>query len=266
MNRIAIFVYGVLSYLTCLAVFLYLAGFIGNFGVPKSMDSPAQGPWQTALLIDLTLLLIFALQHSVMARPAFKNLLTRVIPPAAERSTYVMASNLALILLFWKWRPLCGTVWAVQNSVGASLLYAGYAFGWVLLLFATFVINHFDLFGLRQIWRNLQGQPQSALMFRTPWLYRMVRHPLYIGWITLFWSTPVMTVTHLFFAVMTTLYIFIAIRFEERDLIAAHPEYIEYRRQVPMIVPGLPRHVVVSKPVQPGHRGVYRAAANFDKA
>ncbi len=256
MKRITIFLYGTLSYVACLATFLYLAGFIGNFAVPKSMDSPAEGPWQTALFIDLGLLFVFALQHSVMARPAFKNLLARVIPPAAERSTYVMASNLALMLLFWKWRPLGGTVWAVENSVGVSILYAGYALGWALLLFATFVINHFDLFGLRQIWRNLQGQPQSALIFRTPWLYRMVRHPLYIGWITVFWSTPVMTVTHLFFAMMTTLYIIIAIRFEERDLIAAHPEYIEYRRQVPMIVPGLPRPVVVSKPVEAGVRGV----------
>jgi len=266
MKRITIFLYGTLSYVACLATFLYLAGFIGNFGVPKSMDSPAEGPWQTALLIDLGLLLVFALQHSVMARPAFKRLLTRVIPPAAERSTYVMASNLALMLLFWKWRPLGGTVWAVQNSVGAALLYAAYAFGWALLLFATFVINHFDLFGLRQIWLNLQGRPQSTLIFRAPWLYRMVRHPLYIGWITLFWSTPAMTVTHLFFAVMTTIYIFIAIRFEERDLMATHPEYIDYRRQVPMIVPGLPRHVVISKPAQAIDRRVYEPVADFDRA
>lgn len=248
MNRITIFVYGTLSYLTCLATFLYLAGFIGNFGVPKSMDSSAEGPWPTALLIDLALLLIFALQHSVMARPAFKRMVARVIPPAAERSTYVMASSLALILLFWKWRPLGGTIWTVPSSVGALVLYAGYALGWALLLLATFVINHFDLFGLRQIWLNLQGRPQSALIFKTPWLYRMVRHPLYIGWITLFWSTPVMTVTHLFFAVMTTLYIFAAIQIEERDLMAKHPEYIDYRRQVPMIVPALPRDVVISKP------------------
>jgi len=264
-KRKTIFLYGTLSYVACLATFLYLAGFIGNFAVPKSMDSPAEGPWQTALLIDLGLLCVFALQHSVMARPAFKNLLTRVIPPAAERSTYVMASNLALVLLFWKWRPLGGTIWAVQNSVGASLLYAGYALGWALLLLATFVINHFDLFGLRQIWLNLQGRPQSGLMFRTPWLYRMVRHPLYIGWITLFWSAPVMTVTHLFFAVMTTIYIFVAIQFEERDLMAAHPEYIDYRRQVPMIVPGLPRKVVPSKRAQSSDRRVYEPVADFER-
>lgn len=266
MNRISIFVYGALSYLMCLATFLYTAGFIGNFGVPKSMDSPAEGPWPIALVIDLVLLLVFALQHSVMARPAFKSLLTRVIPPAAERSTYVLASNLALILLFWKWRPLGGTVWNVQNSVGASLLYGGYAFGWAILLLATFVINHFDLFGIRQIWLNLRGRPQSALRFKTPWLYRIVRHPLYVGWITLFWSTPVMTVTHLFFAVMTTLYIFTAIRIEERDLMARHPEYIDYRRQVPMIVPGLPREIVTSKPAQSSDQRVFKAVANLDRA
>ena len=266
MNRKTIFIYGTLSYVACLATFLYLAGFIGNFGVPKSMDSPAEGPWQIGLLIDVGLLLVFALQHSVMARPAFKSLLTRVIPPAAERSTYVMASNLALTLLFWKWKPLGGTVWKVQNSVGASALYAGYAFGWALLLFATVVINHFDLFGLRQIWLNLQGRPQSALLFRTPWLYRMVRHPLYVGWITLFWSTPVMTVTHLFFALMTTVYIFVAIRLEERDLTAKHPEYIEYRRQVPMIVPALPKHVVIAKSAPASDRRVFEPVTNFDRA
>jgi protein-S-isoprenylcysteine O-methyltransferase Ste14 len=214
MNRVTIFFYGTLSYLTCLAAFLYTAGFICNFGVPKSMDSPAEGPWQNALSIDPGLLLVFALQHSAMARPAFKNLRTRVIPPAAERSAYLMASNLALILLFRKWRPLGGTVRAVQNGVEASLLYTGYAFGWALLLLATFAINHFDLFGLRQIRLNLQGRPQSALVFSTPWLL---------------------------FAVMTTIYILVASRIEERDLIAKHPEYADYRRQVPRIVPDFHR-------------------------
>lgn len=266
MNRVAIFVYGVLSYLTCLAVFLYLAGFIGNFGVPKSMDSPAQGAWQTALLTDLGLLLIFTLQHSIMARPAFKRLLTRVIPPAAERSTYVMASNLAMMLLFWQWKPFGGTVWDVKNSVGASALYAVYGFGWALLLFATVVINHFDLFGLRQIWMNLQGRPQAALKFKTPWLYRMARHPLYVGWMILFWSTPVMTVTHLFFAVMTTLYIFVAIQFEERDLIANHPEYSAYKQQVPMIVPGLPKHVVASNSTPSDDQRVPKPVSSFERA
>jgi protein-S-isoprenylcysteine O-methyltransferase Ste14 len=245
MNRIFAFLYGTASYAACLATFLYLAGFIGNFGVPKSMDSPADGPWETALMIDLGLLILFALQHSVMARPAFKRVLTRVVPGAIERSTYVLASSVAMLLMFWQWRPLGGTVWDVQSQPGRVLLYGGYAFGWVLLLFATFVINHFDLFGLRQVWRHLFGKPQADLEFGTPLLYRVVRHPLYIGWLCIFWSAPVMTVTHLFFAVVTTAYIFIAIHFEERDLIAKHPEYAAYRQQVPMIVPGLPRRLAI---------------------
>jgi protein-S-isoprenylcysteine O-methyltransferase Ste14 len=263
MNRLNIFIYGTLSYVAFLVTFLYAIGFIGNFAVPKSMDSPADGPWQTALLIDLALLSLFALQHSVMARPAFKRLLTRIIPPQAERSTYVLASSLALLLLFWKWRPLGGTVWDVQNGLGATLFYAAYGLGWVLVLLATVVINHFDLFGLRQVWLNLQGRPQSALKFATPLLYRVVRHPLYVGWIIVFWSTPIMTVTHLFFALTTTAYILIAIQFEERDLIATHPEYIDYRRQVPMIVPRLPRHVVISKSAQSSDRGVCGPFGDF---
>ena len=263
MNRITIFLYGALAYVTFLATFLYAVGFIGNFAVPKSMDSPADGPWLTALLVDLGLLSLFALQHSVMARPAFKRLLTRIVPVEAERSTYVPASSLALLLLFWKWRPLGGTVWGVQNSLGASLFYASYGFGWVLVLLATFVINHFDLFGLRQAWRHLQGRPQSALKFETPLLYRVVRHPLYVGWITVFWSTPVMTVTHLIFALATTVYILVAIQFEERDLVAKHPEYIDYRRQVPMIVPRLPRHVAIAKSAQSIDRQVCGPFGDF---
>lgn len=263
MNRITIFLYGTLAYVTFLATFLYAVGFIGNFAVPKSMDSPADGPWQTALLVDVGLLSLFALQHSVMARPVFKRLLTRIVPAVAERSTYVLASSVALLLLFWKWRPLGGTVWEVQNSLGASLFYAAYAFGWVLVLLATVVINHFDLFGLRQVWLHLQGRPQSALKFATPFLYRVVRHPLYVGWITVFWCTPVMTVTHLFFALATTVYILVAIQLEERDLIAKHPEYIDYRRQVPMIVPGLPRHVVISKSAQSIDRQVCGPFGDF---
>jgi protein-S-isoprenylcysteine O-methyltransferase Ste14 len=243
MNRMFVFIYGTLSYLAALATFAYLAGFIGGFGVPKTLDSQATGSWISALLIDTALLALFALQHSVMARPGFKRILTRFVPAAAERSTYVLASCLALLVLFWQWQPLGGTVWEVESELGSAFLYVAYGFGWALLLFATFVINHFDLFGLRQIWRNLLGKPQSDLKFTTPLLYRFVRHPLYVGWITLFWSTPHMTVAHLFFAVCTTVYIFVAIHFEERDLIAKHPEYAVYRRQVPMIVPGLPSQV-----------------------
>jgi methanethiol S-methyltransferase len=218
--------------------------------VPKPLDSAATDPWPTALAIDLALLSLFAVQHSVMARQGFKRLLTRVIPAAAERSTYVLASSLALILLFWQWRPLGGIVWDVQHEAGRAVLYGGFAFGWALVLFTTFVINHFDLFGLRQTWRAFRGEPQTGLRFVTPVLYRMVRHPLYVGWLFTFWSTPTMTVTHLLFAVTTTAYILVAIQLEERDLMSAHPEYAEYRRRVPMLVPSWPRRVPATNPVR----------------
>jgi methanethiol S-methyltransferase len=253
MNRILTLAYGGLSYVIFFLTFLYAIGFLGNVVVPKSLDSGATGPWQTALAIDLGLLSLFAVQHSVMARQGFKRLLTRVIPPAAERSTYVLASSLALLLLFWQWRPLGGSVWEVQQQGGRAVLYGGFAFGWVLVLVTTFVINHFDLFGLRQTWRAFRGQPQTALRFVTPVLYRIVRHPLYVGWLFAFWSTPTMTVTHLLFAVVTTAYILVAIRFEERDLMRAHPEYAEYRQQVPMLVPALRQHGAVTHPVRAGH-------------
>jgi len=250
MSRILTLAYGILSYLIFFLTFLYAIGFLGNVAVPKSLDSPATDPWATALAIDLGLLSLFAVQHSVMARQGFKRLLTRVIPSAAERSTFVLASSLALILLFWQWRPLGGTIWDVQNEAGRAILHAGFAFGWLLVLVTTFVINHFDLFGLRQTWRAFRGQPQAPLQFVTPPLYRVVRHPLYVGWFFAFWCTPTMTVTHLLFAVMTTAYILIAIQFEERDLMRAHVEYEEYRHQVPMIVPGWPQQVIVREPVR----------------
>ena len=238
LGRLFTLLYGLASYAACLATFLYLMGFLGNFGVPKSMDAASADPWSTALMIDVGLLALFILQHSVMARPGLKRLFTRVIPVAMERSTYVLASSLALGFLFWQWRPLGGTVWDVRSSVGRTLMYGAYAFGWALVFLATFVINHFDLFGLRQVWRHLLGRPQEKLRFVTPSLYRIVRHPLYVGWLFVFWSTPTMTLTHLFFAVMTTAYILVAIPIEERDLMRAHPEYAEYRQQVPMLIPG----------------------------
>jgi protein-S-isoprenylcysteine O-methyltransferase Ste14 len=252
MNRILTLAYGALSYVIFFLTFLYAIGFLGNFGVPKSLDSGATDPWPTALAIDLGLLSLFALQHSIMARQGFKRLVTRVIPPAVERSTYVLVSSLALILLFWQWRPLGGTVWDVQHEAGRALLYGGFAFGWTLVLVSTFVINHFDLFGLRQTWRAFRGQPQAPVGFATPVLYRIVRHPLYVGWLFAFWSTPTMTVTHLLFAVVTTAYILVAIQLEERDLVSAHPEYAEYRRQVPMLVPALRPHPTVTGPVRTG--------------
>jgi protein-S-isoprenylcysteine O-methyltransferase Ste14 len=171
-----------------------------------------------------------------------------VIPEAAERSTYVLASSLALMLLFWQWQPLGGVVWDVQHAVGRAVLLAGFAFGWGLVLVTTFVINHFDLFGLRQSWRAFRGEPQTPLTFVTPILYRIVRHPLYVGWLFAFWSTPTMTVTHLLFAAVTTAYILVAIQLEERDLMRAHPEYAAYRREVPMLVPTWPKPALTPTP------------------
>ena len=237
MNRIFTLIYGAGSYALFFLTFLYAVGFLGNVWVPKSLESGPTGPLGTALLIDMGLLTLFAVQHSVMARPAFKRLLTRVVSPAAERSTYVLASSLALIALFSQWRPLGGVVWEVEHPIGRAVLFTGFAFGWALVLVATFVINHFDLFGLRQSWRHFRGQPQAPLPFVTPVLYRVVRHPLYVGWLLAFWSTPTMTVTHLLFATVTTAYILVAIQLEERDLMDAHPEYAAYRAQVPMLVP-----------------------------
>ncbi len=239
MARILTLTYGALSYVIFFGTFLYAIGFIGNLWVPKSLDSGPTDPWPAALGIDLALLSLFAVQHSVMARPGFKRLLTRLVPQAIERSTYVLASSLALLLLFWQWRPLGGVVWDVQHELGRALLYAGFGFGWLLVLVSTFVINHFDLFGLRQTWRAFRGRPQAPLPFVTPLLYRVVRHPLYVGWFFAFWCTPAMTVTHLLFAVMTTAYILVAIQLEERDLMRAHPQYVEYRRRVPMLIPAL---------------------------
>jgi len=238
MRRIGVFVYGVVSYACFFATFLYAIGFVGGFGVPRSLDSAATGPLGVALLVDVALLAVFALQHSVMARPAFKRWWTRWVPEPAERSTYVLASSLALLLLFWLWRPIGGVVWQVEQPLGHAVLLGLFAFGWLTVLVTTFLINHFDLFGLRQVWLHLRGEPYRPLGFVTPGPYRYVRHPLYVGWLFAFWATPTMTAAHLLFAVMTTAYILIAIRFEERDLDAAHGEkYAAYRRSVPMLVP-----------------------------
>jgi len=247
-KRILIFIYGVASYAVFFATFLYSIGFIGNFIVPKRIDGLPELPVWQALSIDLALLALFAVQHSVMARPAFKRWWTRFIPASAERSTYVLASSLALIVLFALWQPLGGTLWNVTDDIAQIVLYSLYAFGWLLILASSYLINHFDLFGLRQVWLQLIDRPYTELKFVMPSLYRVVRHPLYVGWLFVFWATPTMTATHLFFAVGTTLYILIAVRFEERDLVAAHPEYAAYRRAVPMLVPRLsaPRAVQTS--------------------
>jgi len=238
MRRIGVFIYGVLAYACFFATFLYAIGFVGGFGVPHSIDSAAEGSRGVAVVVDLLLLSVFALQHSVMARPAFKRWWTRIVPEPAERSTYVLASSLALLFLFWQWRPIGGVVWHVEHPVGQAVLYALFAAGWLTVLVTTFLINHFDLFGLRQVWLHLRGEPYRPLGFVTPGPYRHVRHPLYVGWLFAFWATPTMTAAHLLFAVMTTAYILIAIQLEERDLGEFYGErYAEYRRDVPMLVP-----------------------------
>ena len=237
MKRIGIFAYGLACYAVFFAAFLYGIGFIGNLWVPKSMDSPRDVTVGTALLVNLGLLALFAVQHSVMARPAFKRWWTRFIPESAERSTYVLFSSLALIVLFWLWQPMGGVIWDIASPVGRNVMYGVYAAGWLLLLYCTFLIDHFDLFGLRQVWLQLVGKPFTPVTFKTPWLYRQMRHPLYVGWLMIFWATPRMTVAHLVFAVMTTAYILVAIQLEERDLIDAHPEYAEYKKSVPMLLP-----------------------------
>jgi len=244
-RRVTIFTYGVVSYAVFFASFLYAVGFVGGFVVPRTVDGPLEGSLLGALAIDLGLLALFAVQHSVMARPAFKRWLTRFVPTAAERSTYVLASSIALLLLFWQWRPIGGVVWHVESPVGQAVAYTVFAVGWATVLACTFLINHFDLFGLRQVWLELRGEPYTNLKFGTPGPYKVVRHPLYVGWLLAFWGTPTMTATHLLFAVMTTAYILIAIQLEERDLVAAHGErYAEYRRSVPMLIP----RVGVTKP------------------
>ena len=249
MSRFLVFLYGVIAYAAFFATYLYAVGFLGNVLVPKGLDSTPTAAFATALLINLGLLTLFAVQHSVMARPWFKRILLRVIPQPAERSTYVLASSLALMLLFWKWSPLGGVIWDVQNPIGRAVLLTVFASGWLLVLVTTFLINHFDLFGLRQVWLNLRGAAYRPLHFVTPGPYRLVRHPLYLGWLLAFWATPTMTVTHLFFAIMTTAYILIAIQLEERDLMHEHPEYAAYRARVPMLIPFLRRR---GKSVPPG--------------
>jgi len=238
MRRVSYLLYGVVSYAIFLAVFLYAVGFVGNFGTPTRLDGPATTPLMQALLINAGLLAAFALQHSGMARPTFKRWWTKIVPEPAERSTYVMVSNIAMIALFILWQPMGGSVWNVTNPIGKAVLFGLYALGYAIVLLATFAINHFDLFGLRQSWLAFRGRPYTRLQLGRPLFYRSVRHPLYVGWLLVFWATPTMTAAHLFFAVMTTAYILVAIQLEERNLIDEHGEsYRQYRREVPMLIP-----------------------------
>jgi protein-S-isoprenylcysteine O-methyltransferase Ste14 len=243
MKRLLAFTYGTASYTLFLATFLYAIAFLGNVAVTRTIDGEPQVSFGQALLINTLLLGLFAVQHSVMARPAFKRWWTRWVPKPVERSTYVLFSSAALLLLFHQWQPMGGVVWDVQNPIGRGVLTTLFASGWIVILVATFLINHFDLFGLRQVWLYLRGQEYTPLEFTTPGLYRYVRHPLYVGWLLAFWATPTMTVAHLVFAMATTAYILIAIQFEERDLVDVHGQtYAHYRQRVPMLMPRLGRN------------------------
>lgn len=238
MRRFAFFAYGATCYVMFLGVFLYAIGFMGNFAVPTTLDGELTGSLLTAMLINAALLSVFAVQHSVMARPWFKSWWTKFVPVPIERSTYVLFSNAAMILLFAFWKPMGGTLWNVDGTA-RIVLYALFGLGWLTVLYATFLVNHFDLFGMRQVTLYLLNKPYTQLPFREPSLYKHVRHPLYVGWIMVFWFTPTMTISHLLFAIATTAYILIAIQFEERDLSKALPGYSEYRKRVPMLVPSV---------------------------
>ncbi len=230
--------YGLACYACFLGSFLYAIGFVGDFAVPKTIDSGPAGAWPEALLVDLVLLGLFAVQHSVMARPGFKAVWTRIVPRAVERSTYVLFSSLLLILLMWKWQAIPAVVWDVSASLPKTILLALCAAGWLIVLLSTFMINHFDLFGLRQVFLRMRGIDYTPLHFTQRALYKFVRHPIMLGFVIAFWVTPYMSAGHLVFAIMTTGYILVGIFFEERDLMRSHSvEYGAYRARVPMLFP-----------------------------
>jgi protein-S-isoprenylcysteine O-methyltransferase Ste14 len=238
MGRILAFVYGVVSYVIFFVTFLYAIGFVGNLFVPKSIDSGELAPFSQALLVNALLLGLFAIQHSVMARPGFKHWWTKFVPKPIERSTYVLLASLVLLVLFWQWRAMTDVVWNVENTFGSYILWAMFLLGWATVLVGTTLINHSDLFGLRQVSLYRRGEEYTELGFRTPFLYKIVRHPIMLGFIIAFWATPRMTVGHLIFAIGTTAYILIAIQLEERDIVNAHgATYEEYRKEVAMILP-----------------------------
>lgn len=238
MGRLLALLYGIVSYFVFFVVFLYAIGFVTALGVPKTIDTGAAAPLLEALTIDILLMSIFAVQHSVMARPQFKQWWTRLVPKSVERSTYVLFSSLALVLLFWQWRPIQGLAWQINDPRIAMAVIGLSLVGWLIVLTSTFLINHFELFGLHQVANNLTGRPMPPPRFRTPLYYNFVRHPIYLGFIIAFWAAPKMTMGHLLFAAVTTAYIFVGIMLEEHDLTTVFgDDYRRYRQRVSMIVP-----------------------------
>jgi len=241
MGRAVALLYGGIAYVVFFVTFLYAIGFVGGLVVPKSIEDGVAGPAGTAILINILLLGLFAVQHSVMARPWFKKRWTEIVPKSVERSTFVLLSSAILILVFWQWRPIPNTIWDVEGGALGGLLTVTFWLGWAIVLLATFLINHFDLFGLRQVWLNFKGQEYRPIPFKVPGLYKFIRHPLYLGFLLAFWSAPHMTGGHLLFAAVTAAYMLIAIKFEEHDLVQAlGDDYVQYRGSVSMILP-LPR-------------------------
>ena len=240
MTRIFALIYGLIAYIIFLGTFLYAIGFVGNIIVPKSIDSGAQLAAGWAIAINLLVLSLFALQHTVMARPAFKRVWVKIIPQAVERSTYILMTNLALIVMYVFWQPMTTTVWNAEGSFLAPVLITLFWFGWLIVLTSTFMIDHFDLFGLKQVYSKLKGLVAASPSFRKIGFYRLVRHPIMTGFIIAFWATPVMTTGHLLFSLVTTAYIFIAVlHFEEKDLVAEMGEdYVKYKSEVPAFFPG----------------------------
>lgn len=240
MKRFVILIYGLLCYAIGLGSLVYMMGWLGNVVVPRSIDSEPTAPLITAAVVNLALFVMFGVQHSVMARPFFKRWLTRLVPESAERSTFILCSGVTVTLLMMFWQPMGITIWEFESTVAIRGTCALFGLGWAILVGSTFVLNHYDLFGLRQVWLQFRQQPYTVLPFVTPGPYRLVRHPIYVGWIVLAWATPVMTLAHFAFAALTTWYILMAIPLEERDLKSFHPvDYENYQKSTPMLIPRL---------------------------